>query len=131
MGPTPPFTMPEELKVLQSVQEETIAPVQAPMLTINARGKITGDVSNIPAETLENLQSPEGQEQMRSMYRKQFGSSRRVIAQATHREPSHEPRDFRHLCPPGMSSREFRKLRRKFMHDQTKAVLKEKRNASN
>ncbi len=103
---------------------------ETPVLTINARGEIVGDTSHIPAETLEQLQSPEGREQLRTMYRQQRGTSRRVIAQQTHREPNPEQRDFRHLCPPGMSSKEFRKVRREFMRKQTKSVLKEMRHAN-
>lgn len=109
----------------------TIPEQPHPILTINARGELTGDLSNIPAETLEKLQTPEAQERMKGMYRKQFGTDRRVIAQATHRDPVSEQRDFRHLCPPSMSNKEFRKVRRKYMRDQTKSVLKEMRNDSN
>lgn len=110
-------------RIEQQVQDKGNHPV----LTINASGEIIGDVSHIPAETLEQLRSPEGRERMRAMYRKQFGGGRRALAQITYREPKEERRDFRHLCPPGMSSKEFRKLRRMYMREQTKAVVKEMR----
>ena len=93
-------------------------------LTINARGEIKGDTSHIPAETLEKLNTPESRQQMRAMYRQEFGTGRRETAALTHREPKAAQRDYRYLCPPGMDSREFRKVRRKFMRERTKAALK-------
>lgn len=101
-----------------------------PVLTINARGNLIGDLSHIPAETLEALQTPEARERMKAMYRQQFGSGRRELREKNAGEISHEQRDFRHLCPPGMSSREFRRTRRKYMREQTKSAIKEMRNAN-
>ena len=65
------------------------------------------------------------------MYRKEFGTGRREIRRAIAPEIKEGKRDFRDLCPPGMNNREFRKLRRKYMREQTKAVLREKRHAAN
>lgn len=101
------------------------------VLTVNARGELLGDLSALPEDVLKNLQAPEGQEQLRAMYRKEFGTSRRVLAQRIQPRVKAGPRDFRELCPPGMTNREFRKLRRTHLRKQTKAVLKEMRHAAN
>jgi hypothetical protein len=97
------------------------------MITVNARGEIKGDTAHIAPEMFAQMQTPESKEKFRKMYKDANGTGKRELRKDLARPLVEDPRDFRHLCPPGMSNKEFSKIRRIYFRKMKKAALKAQR----
>jgi hypothetical protein len=96
-------------------------------LTVTAQGKIK-NAAGIAPEMLAQLQSPEGVARIRKMYKDANGTGRRDLRKKEKApEVKAEQRNFSAMKPPGMSSKEFRRLRRATLKSYTKQALKMQR----
>lgn len=99
-------------------------------VTVDAKGNIVGDTSAIDPHILEQLQSPEAQAQIKDMYRtSRYGKKeKRETKYLNERE---DRRPFAETRPPGISSKDWRKMGRMRIHKSRKALLKVQRSINN
>jgi hypothetical protein len=95
------------------------------ILTVDRRGNIANH-AQLPPEILAQLSTPEAQARIQAMYRDAHPKTGRRELRTTP-EVKCEPRNFTAMKPLGMSSKEFRKLRRATLKSYTKQALKMQR----
>lgn len=101
------------------------------VLTVDRQGNIA-NADQLPPELLAQLSTPDAQAQIQKMYREAHPRvGRKEVRQQLLREPKSEQRCFAELKPPGMSNKEFAKIRRAKLHAWSKEALKIQRRSRN
>lgn len=101
------------------------------VLTVDRKGNIA-NAAELPPELLAQLSTPEAQAQIQKMYRDAHPrTTRKEVRQQLQREPKQEQRCFSAIKPPGMSNRQFAKIRRAQFRTWSKETLKIQRRMRN
>jgi hypothetical protein len=100
----------------------TTMPDGSPIITVDGKGRIVGDIASIDPNIVAQLEDPKIQAQIRAMYResrngKQEERTPRFLNEGTRR-------DFTDMRPPGMSRKDWKRYRKIYFHQMTKAAKK-------
>jgi hypothetical protein len=114
--------VPEPLPEMTQDEEEGV--VAQLNLTVDKEGNIIGDTSGIPDHILSQLQTPESKAKMAEQYRAYRHGEKEAPRPIRWIHEREDRRIFADRCPPGMSTREWRKLCRKQFRRMTKQALK-------
>jgi hypothetical protein len=107
-------------------------------VTVDPEGNLIGDTSKLPANILEQLSTPESKAKMKAQH-EAFHNGEKPRVSRVMRGQVDAPKPPRYLNeredrrifvdtkPPGMSTREWRKMGRKRLHKDRKAILKTQR----
>lgn len=125
-----------EPEFIRKLSGEPISGAEQVSVQTNAEGNVIGDTAHIPPEILAQLQSPQAQAQIRKLHEayKESGKMPRSMRYAPElpREMRYinereDRRNFVDTKPPGMTTREWRRIARRKLHKTHKAVLKAQR----
>lgn len=104
-------------------QAELVNADGSKFITVDAKGNIVGDTSNLPQNIIDQFNDPEIREQIQAMYKKsRYGEKEkpREVKWLT----KGERRDLTNLKPPGMDAKSFKRYRKTFARKMTKAAIK-------
>lgn len=101
----------------------TTMPDGSPIVSVDGKGNIVGDTAGIDPHILEQLADPGVQDQIKALYHDtRYGKKEKPQPPRYLNEGAR--RDFSHMRPAGMSSKDFKRYRKTYTRKMTKTAIK-------